>query len=140
MTENPAGFSLFFTPKWVKNTTFHIDIGSKRNNEVSAALATTLITVLSISDLQSLEQRLPPGGRLTGIVLLPGRRAAAHIFSLVFTDIIKTYLRLKVTIMCPHYIFLPTKQRTHNLHGTVVPNLVGFNTMNLFFKLLRPTP
>lgn len=27
-----------------------------------------------------------------------------------------------------------------NLHGTVVPNLVGFSTINLFFKLLRPTP
>lgn len=27
-----------------------------------------------------------------------------------------------------------------NSHGTVVPNLVGFSTINLFFKLLRPTP
>jgi len=27
-----------------------------------------------------------------------------------------------------------------NLHGTVVPNLVGFSTINLFFKLLPPTP
>lgn len=98
--------------------------------------------VFSISELQSLQQRLPPGGRLTGIVLLPGRRVAANIFSsLVSTDIIKTYLGLNSTIRCPHYIFLPIKpRRKHNLHGTVVPNLVGFNTMNLFFKLLRPTP
>lgn len=29
---------------------------------------------------------------------------------------------------------------TQDLHGTVVPNLAGFSTMNLFFKLLLPTP
>lgn len=44
----------------------------------------------------------------------------------------------------PTHTFFPFKSNSkgnaEDLHGTVVPNLVGFNTMNLFFKLLRPTP
>lgn len=46
VSEDPAGFSLFFTLKWVKNTTFQIDIRCKRKYKVNADFVTILNTCI----------------------------------------------------------------------------------------------